>query len=699
MDCQKQIAVQQDQECDKLRTPSGNQINVKFGDIRAIFSPDRYKVSDKANSQDTKITQPLKQRLRSSSHLTDSPVKTSSIVQTVKRKGRQSSNQNKDQLFDLEHLEEVINTKRGCSDSEIDCYFTPPGTPKIVKPVKRSKTEKMEDTAIKESESIQQQHLLEKEATDMDVETTPQNSDVNAVKSLNLEMVMAMFKRLENRLDKFESTDQKAEQQQTNEGANQVSPQIIQQYEAEIKNLKKRNYLVERTNKIAYCAIQDLTKRVSQIELNNTKKAITINGLHIYSEKKEETGKEIADFLEEELALRPLIDDFFFIGQFTPRTIVVYLSSLQEKREILSRKSILKNVTNVEDKPIFISDYWTAESSERKKVEMELAATNDKLPNDKKMAVDYSYAKMLLDGEPWQKKKKVNVPSANDLIDLDMDSLSRVLKMHVTKGKEIKESSSRFIGYSLVPGDYKEIQEAYYKLKLLHPEADHIMCAFYMQESNDIFAQDYCDDGEHGGGRKLLDYLLENRLKQRAVFVVRYFGGIKMNNQRFLCIRQAAIEAVSQSPENEILQTLQQPQSDDPIDLYKPAGSPQGKQRRVREASKKKTQNKTSSSEGWRRGKHVPSYQRGARAGYSGMKNRNRGGRRGSAHRGSYHSRSTRQNTHNYQNESNFSQDRSSRHQSRYENYFGQGNHSDTQSVQHNSGDEHWSEQNPGAFE
>ena len=403
---------------------------------------------------------------------------------------------------------------------------------------------------------------------------------------------------------------------------------------------------------------------------------------------KHQIGSEIQDFFEAELGLTAKVDDVYFIGLSEPRTCVVTLATLQEKKEIMSRKSLLKDTLNIDEKPIFINDYWNAEKTEARKVERELIDTNKKLPEGKQKVINEG-AQLLLDGLPWKKQKKVNTPTPSDLIDLSVSELSDVINTEVMKGDEVTAQGNRFIGYSITPSSYTQIQQAYMKIKLIHPDADHVMSAYYMNEC-DLFSQDYCDDGEHGGGRALLDYLLENRLKQRSVFVVRYFSGKKLSADRFRCIKQAAISAVRQCAKNKPPGITQEALLDNPIDLQNQAQqtSPQSKQRRVRSLQSRLGSN-------WRRGNHTTAVHRG---------NQPRGARGGRGTRGTRGTRSysaavrgarppvnpRHQHTPRYHQQS--------QRRSRYEEFFQQDNNSVNSNRSYRAPQEDWSYENQGAF-
>ena len=91
--------------------------------------------------------------------------------------------------------------------------------------------------------------------------------------------------------------------------------------------------------------------------------------------------------------------------------------------------------------------------------------------------------------------------------------------------QEIKKSN--FLTY-LVP--YDEFDETHEKLKLEHPKAVHIVWAYRHHNKYLQIVENQSDDGEpHGtSGPPSLNALRGADLINTGVFIVRYFGGIKL---------------------------------------------------------------------------------------------------------------------------------------------------------------------------
>lgn len=95
------------------------------------------------------------------------------------------------------------------------------------------------------------------------------------------------------------------------------------------------------------------------------------------------------------------------------------------------------------------------------------------------------------------------------------------------KTVEIVEKKSRFIGYLYPCLTVSDVQAALAELKAQHKKATHICFAYSLSNP---FLEKAVDDGEPNGtaGRPILSVLQKKGTKDVCVFVVRYFGGIKL---------------------------------------------------------------------------------------------------------------------------------------------------------------------------
>ena len=95
------------------------------------------------------------------------------------------------------------------------------------------------------------------------------------------------------------------------------------------------------------------------------------------------------------------------------------------------------------------------------------------------------------------------------------------------KTEELVEKKSRFIGYLFECKTAEDVQNSLSELKKEHKKATHICYAYSLKTP---FLEKAVDDGEPGGtaGRPILSVIQKKGKSDVAVFVVRYFGGIKL---------------------------------------------------------------------------------------------------------------------------------------------------------------------------
>ncbi len=90
---------------------------------------------------------------------------------------------------------------------------------------------------------------------------------------------------------------------------------------------------------------------------------------------------------------------------------------------------------------------------------------------------------------------------------------------------EIKKS--KFFEFLLTDATEEKINKALNYLKKEHKKATHICYAYRLQNP---FCEKAVDDGEPSGtgGRPILTVLQKSQSQNVCVFIVRYFGGVKL---------------------------------------------------------------------------------------------------------------------------------------------------------------------------
>ena len=77
-------------------------------------------------------------------------------------------------------------------------------------------------------------------------------------------------------------------------------------------------------------------------------------------------------------------------------------------------------------------------------------------------------------------------------------------------------------------------------MKQLFPDADHIIAAYIIRNG-----EGYQDDSEHGASLRMLKTLKDQEVQNTAVFVVRYYGGMRLGPSRHTKIQAVVLDAIA----------------------------------------------------------------------------------------------------------------------------------------------------------
>ena len=97
---------------------------------------------------------------------------------------------------------------------------------------------------------------------------------------------------------------------------------------------------------------------------------------------------------------------------------------------------------------------------------------------------------------------------------------------------EISIQKSRFISYCEKFTTPESIKKRIQELKEEYPGANHVCYAWRLISEEGLLTYRFADDGEPSGtaGKPILNFLEGEEVVNAAVFVVRFFGGIKLGS-------------------------------------------------------------------------------------------------------------------------------------------------------------------------
>ena len=209
-------------------------------------------------------------------------------------------------------------------------------------------------------------------------------------------------------------------------------------------------------------------------------------------------------------------------------------------------KNIRKGTRN---QTFFINDFLPAEMKEQRRREREIFRANE-LDQSSKIKMTVGRGGLSIEGEQYE--KKVKAPEAIKVLSYPDKELNEICAMKVNKGIAIQKENNIFLGHILVTSTHKEINNAYMNLRLLFPQAKHIICAYVIPGLPKCYHEDYCDDGEVGAGNVLLKRMKKSGITNMTIFVIRIQNGPKLGCDRFDLILQAAKNVLECHPFNHI---------------------------------------------------------------------------------------------------------------------------------------------------
>ena len=407
--------------------------------------------------------------------------------------------------------------------------------------------------AVVVQKEIQSTESVKEATIDMDTET---QNDANP-KTISLAAVWEMFNSLQGKFNQvINKFDENAEALKTEcaEGSAKVVNEIIEQQclkkfekvESELAHYKHKTKVLTDVCNSLHVEVSDLTQRIENLEMNCSKRMILVSGLVIVENaKKYENVELIKLFIKEKLGVEVYVDDYFAIGASNPKALVIELQTLAEKKLVMRNKNKLKNVRNEYQQKVYINDYVPLPIQEKRKRDNQIIREYEEAENAEDINISYSAGNLIIQGERY--RKMVIPPTPKELIEIPVQELQRILDIKTTQSSKLTKENSIFQAFAASVSTFAEIRNLYVQLKLNHPEARHIACA-YIIDGVIHSSRDFHDDGESGAGRILLQILTENKLSNTVVFVTRRYGGTRMGAARFVCYKQVARQALNLPP-------------------------------------------------------------------------------------------------------------------------------------------------------
>ena len=397
------------------------------------------------------------------------------------------------------------------------------------------------------------------ESENSDTDEGQINDAMESPKSVSLEMVYSMFKkiqgdintikkdRLGSRVTVLEKDAKKQDEMMNNFQFVQLQQgEKIKTMERELDLFKTRTEILTKMFLKMELVVGEHGHKLEQLDLQKAKCSILVKNFY--------TGTSLAEakYLIYELFITNLkidvvIDEMYFQAEYQPRPIVLVMQNLDDKKTVMRSVSQATNLMNSDGRKYIFLDFYTPQTKETRNRNQHIFDLYANNPAQQEHIV-LTKKGVKVGAELY--RKKVVAPSMNDIMSLNEDEFRRILSIPVTTGKPVNEDGSCFTGYTVCAQSHKEIRDVYMKLKLANAEARHIVCAYNLPGLDLHHCKDYWDDEEHGAGKFLLRLLIDHKITSRAIFVVRHVQGKKIGSIRHKCFMDAAINAINVNPYN-----------------------------------------------------------------------------------------------------------------------------------------------------
>ena len=318
------------------------------------------------------------------------------------------------------------------------------------------------------------------------------------------------------------------------------------------------NMIIRQSAMLSESRNKEETREVFALRNN-----LVIHG--IVEEKNESCMQVVNNFFTNIMRITDTVhvQDAHRLGKGENRPLLVKLKAPREKGKVYKNTKELKGVKNVKGKGYKIRDQLPARSQAESNRQKNIVWQNNKKDSvAEKLELSFKRGKLNVGHFPYV--KAIAAPSPGDVFHATDETRARWRKLKIKPGNVILKGKCKFYGYSLVAGKLDTIREAYLSLREKHADARHIVLGYRLPGKNFALLQDGVDDDEHSAGETLLQLLCKAQIFNRAIFVVRYYGGEQLGPARFQAYAEAAQSAIAHDTYNYITKENQTPWPKDP---------------------------------------------------------------------------------------------------------------------------------------
>lgn len=320
-------------------------------------------------------------------------------------------------------------------------------------------------------------------------------------------------------------------------------------FEKQVQTNQKEITLMKGIIQKQHKQIQVLQHKVTDVVARGMEENLILSGL--YETQGEDLIDRISLFIYDNMNIEARYEDFFWaqrIGQPQPDRIRPIMFQCTEglRSYILENTGRLKGIGNGNGGFFFI----TTQQPEGLVADKKNLAYSAKLAKEKnkqlrpehKSRVEVKNQKLFINGQMF--KQKVLTPKPIELF-VDDEEQEQMDKLKFFSSDPKTEKGSQFIGAAVQVRSTQDLVRAYRKAMQMNPCADHISMAANLDKT-----PCFQDDGEFNASAKMHAELMNRKLDNIAIFVIRNYGGRHLGPARFECIIHVTKQALNNIQDN-----------------------------------------------------------------------------------------------------------------------------------------------------
>ena len=220
---------------------------------------------------------------------------------------------------------------------------------------------------------------------------------------------------------------------------------------------------------------------------------------------------------------------------------MVTLQSPEQVNMIFSYVANLKGKENVRKKLYFLDRDMDPEEAERRCYIRDLHKENK--AEDLKLKIQVRRDKHMVNNKLVT--KQVHSPTPTELLKMSPNKKETVMNAKLIAVEEHQEQGSEYYTYVQKVKTFDDVQHGLLKLRIKHGDATHVSCGYRLESAVGPFNQEGHDDKEIGAGRIILKVLKDKGLKNVCIYVVRYYGGIRLGPRRYKILQMLSEAAIA----------------------------------------------------------------------------------------------------------------------------------------------------------